>query len=161
MPGSLNARPKPGKTGIDRRRRFELGGEAGLDERERSGKQPQDGRPFSQRGVSTPEQTLEKGQSAWEAPDLAKHLIASAHSICRAPGKEGCLPRGSQRSWCISPDPEIQARAAEIVRVNLNPPENAFRPQADEKPGIQGLERRTGYVRNRQSKDCPGSQQRR
>ncbi|MBF8276281.1 MAG: putative transposase [Candidatus Brocadiaceae bacterium] len=31
-----------------------------------------------------------------------------------------------QRSWCVSTDPEFVAKAADIVGLYLNPPENAL-----------------------------------
>ena len=59
--------------------------------------------------------------------------------------KEGiCLAR--QRSWCVSTDPEFTAKAADIVGLYLNPPQNALVLSVDEKPSIQALERKTGYV---------------
>src|SRR5215468_8772853 len=60
-------------------------------------------------------------------------------------GKEGiCLAR--QRSWCVSTDPEFTVKAADIVGLYLIPPENALVVSVDEKPSIQALERKTGYV---------------
>ena len=53
---------------------------------------------------------------------------------------------GTQRSWCISTDPEFAAKAADVVGLYLAPPENAFVICVDEKPNIQALERRTGYA---------------
>jgi hypothetical protein len=59
--------------------------------------------------------------------------------------KEGiCLAR--QRSWCVSTDPEFSAKAADIIGLYLNPPQNALVLSVDEKPSIQALERTTGYV---------------
>ena len=59
--------------------------------------------------------------------------------------KEGiCLQR--QRSWCVSTDKEFATKAADIVGLYLNPPENALVISVDEKPSIQALERATGYV---------------
>ncbi len=55
-----------------------------------------------------------------------------------------CLSR--QRSWCVSTDPEFIPKAADIVGLYLNPPENALVISIDEKPSIQALERATGYV---------------
>lgn len=59
--------------------------------------------------------------------------------------KEGiCLQR--QRSWCVSTDKQFAAKAAEIIAQYLNPPGKALVISVDEKPGIQALERATGYV---------------
>ena len=46
----------------------------------------------------------------------------------------------------MSTDPEFTAKAADIVGLYLNPPENALVISVDEKPSIQALERSTGYV---------------
>ncbi len=51
-----------------------------------------------------------------------------------------------RKSWCvISNDPEFPAKAAEIVRLHMVPPENAIVLAVDEKPSIQALERPQGY----------------
>jgi hypothetical protein len=72
-------------------------------------------------------------------------LKTSVHAVWRVLRKEGiCLAR--QRSWCVSTDPEFTAKAADIVGLYLNPPENALVLSVDEKPSIQALERKTGYV---------------
>jgi hypothetical protein len=55
-----------------------------------------------------------------------------------------CLQR---RSWCISTDPEFGPKAADIVGLYLNPPENALVLCVDEKPSIQALERAQGWLR--------------
>jgi len=52
-----------------------------------------------------------------------------------------------RRSWCISTDPEFAAKAADVVGLYLNPPENALVLSVDEKPHIQALERAQGYLK--------------
>jgi len=52
-----------------------------------------------------------------------------------------------RRSWCISTDPEFGPKAAEVVGIYLNPPENALVLSIDEKPHIQALERAQGFLR--------------
>ena len=52
-----------------------------------------------------------------------------------------------RRSWCISTDPEFGPKAADVVGLYLNPPENALVLSVDEKPSIQALERAQGYLR--------------
>ena len=52
-----------------------------------------------------------------------------------------------RRSWCISTDPEFGPKAADIVGLYLNPPENALVLCVDEKPSIQALERAQGWLR--------------
>lgn len=52
-----------------------------------------------------------------------------------------------RRSWCISTDPEFGPKAADVVGLYLNPPENALVLSVDEKPHIQALERAQGFLR--------------
>ena len=139
---SLKVRPN---TVIDWRRRFESGGIAGLRDLPRSGKPPQYTGEFRKQVLLTLEEPPPKGQAVWDGPALAKHLKTSVHAVWRVLRKEGiCLAR--QRSWCVSTDPEFAPKAADIVGLYLNPPQNALVLSVDEKPSIQALERRTGYV---------------
>jgi len=57
-----------------------------------------------------------------------------------------------QRTWCVSSDPDFTAKAAEIVGLYLDPPENAIVICVDEKPSMQALSRTTGYVKTRNGK---------
>ena len=139
---SLNVRPN---TVIDWRRRFEAEGIAGLQDRSRSGKPAQYTEEFRKQVLKVLEEPPPKGQAVWDGPAVAKHLKTSVHAVWRVLRKEGiCLAR--QRSWCVSTDPEFTAKAADIVGLYLNPPENALVVSVDEKPSIQALERKTGYV---------------
>jgi transposase len=52
-----------------------------------------------------------------------------------------------RRSWCISTDPEFGPKAADVVGIYLNPPDNALVLCVDEKPHIQALERAQGFLR--------------
>jgi transposase len=52
-----------------------------------------------------------------------------------------------RRSWCISTDPEFASKAADIVGLYLDPPENVLVLSVDEKPSIQALERAQGWLR--------------
>jgi transposase len=68
------------------------------------------------------------------------------------------------RSWCVSTDPQFAAKAADIIGLYLNPPENALVLSVDEKPSIQApcssqgqaLERATGYVQTSSGKIVRG-----
>ena len=139
----LTIRPN---TVIDWRRRFEQAGVKGLHDHPRSGKPVTYGAGFRKQVLELLEQPPPKGQARWDGPAVAKHLSASVHAVWRLLRKEGiCLSR--QRSWCVSTDPEFTAKAADIVGLYLNPPENALVVSVDEKPSIQALERPTGYVK--------------
>ena len=52
-----------------------------------------------------------------------------------------------RRSWCISTDPAFAPKAADILGLYLQPPENALVLAVDEKPSIQALERAQGWIR--------------
>jgi transposase len=138
----LSVRPN---TVIDWRRRFDAQGIAGLADRPRSGKPPTYTAEFRRKVLSTLEMPPPQGQAVWDGPAVAKQLGTSVHAVWRLLRREGiCLSR--QRSWCVSTDPEFSAKAADIVGLYLNPPEKALVISVDEKPGIQALERSTGYV---------------
>jgi transposase len=95
------------------------------------------------------------GQATWDGPALAQHLGASDDAVWRVLRKEG-IGLQRQRSWCVSTDPEFAPKAADIVGLYLNPPENALVISVDEKPSIQALERRTGYVQTESGKIVRG-----
>lgn len=127
------------------RDRFDVHGVEGLRDRPRTGKPPTYGRAFRDRVLRTLEEPPPKGQAKWDGAALAARLGVSDDAVWRVLRKEGiCLAR--QRSWCVSTDPEFTSKAADIVGLYLNPPENALVISVDEKPSIQALERATGYV---------------
>jgi transposase len=130
---------------IEWRRRFEKQGIKGLKDKPRSGKPVHYDTAFRGEILNTLELPPPPGQARWDGPAVAKHLDTSVHAVWRLLRKEGiCLSR--QRSWCVSTDPEFIPKAADIVGLYLDPPENALVISVDEKPSIQALERATGYV---------------
>jgi len=138
----LQVRPN---TVIEWRRRFEKEGVEGLKDQPRSGKPARYGAVFRGEVLNALELPPPAGQARWDGPAVAKHLDTSVHAVWRLLRKEGiCLSR--QRSWCVSTDPEFIPKAADIVGLYLDPPENALVISVDEKPSIQALERATGYV---------------
>jgi transposase len=127
------------------RKRFEAEGIAGLFDRPRSGKPRRYGDEFRKQVLATLEEPPPPGQAVWDGPAVARRLNASEDAVWRVLRREGiCLSR--QRSWCVSTDTDFAAKAADIVGLYLNPPENALVLCVDEKPSIQALERATGYV---------------
>lgn len=149
---SLKVRPN---TVIDWRRRFEKEGVAGLRDRPRPGKPRKYGVEFRKEVLAVLEQRPPPGQARWDGPAVARRLGTSRDAVWRLLRKEGiCLSR--QRSWCVSTDPEFACKAADIVGLYLNPPENALVVSIDEKPSIQALERARGYVRTDSSKIVRG-----
>lgn len=132
-------------TVIKWRQRFVQGGLAGLGDAPRPGATPVYGENFRNRVLALLEQPPPAGQACWDGPAVARRLNGSVHAVWRVLRHEGiCLQR--QRSWCVSTDKEFAAKAADIVGLYLNPPENALVISVDEKPSIQALERATGYV---------------
>jgi len=138
----LGVRPN---TVIFWRKRFEEKGLKGLNDRPRSGKPRHYDEDFRKQVLAALEEKPPSGQAVWDGPALARHLKVSDDAVWRVLRKEGiCLRR--QRSWCVSTDPEFSAKAADIVGLYLNPPQNAMVLSVDEKPSIQALERAVGYV---------------
>jgi transposase len=132
-------------TVIKWRERFARGGLKGLEDKRRAGAKPIYGPEFRNRVLSTLEQAPPEGLGVWDGPAVAKVVKGSVHAVWRVLRKEGiCLQR--QRSWCVSTDKQFAAKAADIVGLYLNPPENALVISVDEKPSIQALQRSSGYV---------------
>jgi hypothetical protein len=52
-----------------------------------------------------------------------------------------------RKSWCKSNDPEFAAKAADVVGLYMEPPENAIVICVAEKPSIQALARAQGYLK--------------
>jgi transposase len=139
---SCHTRPN---TVIKWRQRFAQHGLAGLVDAPRPGAKPLYGADFRNRVLALLEQPPPAGQACWDGPAVAAVLKGSVHAVWRVLRHEGiCLQR--QRSWCVSTDKEFAVKAADIVGLYLNPPEKALVISVDEKPSIQALERKTGYV---------------
>jgi len=137
-----NTRPN---TVIKWRDRFVLLGMKGLDDAARPGAKRTYGEDFRDRVLALLEGPPPAGQARWDGPAVARVLGGSVHAVWRVLRKEGiCLQR--QHSWCVSTDKQFAAKAADIVGLYLSPPEKALVISVDEKPGIQALERATGYV---------------
>ena len=132
-------------TVIKWRNRFVHLGLPGLQDRPRPGAKRKYNESFRNRVLEKLEQPPPLGQATWDGPSLAKEIGGSVHAVWRVLRKEGiCLQR--QRSWCISTDRQFAAKTADIVALYLDPPQNAIVLSVDEKPSIQALERKTGYV---------------
>ena len=132
-------------TVIKWRQRFAQRGLAGLRDAPRPGAKPVYGEDFRNRVLALLEQPPPWGQASWDGPAVAATLKGSVHAVWRVLRQQGiCLQR--QRSWCVSTDKEFAAKAADIVGLYLNPPAKAMVISVDEKPSIQALERKTGYV---------------
>ena len=101
------------------------------------------------------EEPAPKGQASWDGGTLAKALKIPASIVWKILRKEG-IQLQRIRSWCVSTDKEFSAKAADIIGLYLNPPQNALVLSVDEKPSIQALERKTGYVETSSGKIVRG-----
>ena len=120
---------------------------AGLDETGNRGAVAKYTEATDRRILGQLDESPPAGHARWTAPLIAKALgdvdvqyvwrFLRAHKIDLA----------ARKSWCESNDPEFAAKAADIVGLYLAPPENAIVLCVDEKPSIQALERKQGYLK--------------
>jgi len=139
------------------RRRFKKSGMEGLVDAPRPGR-PQDYTIEDRNKIlKLLEEPPPKGQSCWDGKSLAERLNFSSDYVWRILRNEG-IQLQRKRTWCVSTDPEFAPKAANIIGLYLNPPENALVICVDEKPSIQALERQRGYVYTRSKKIVQGLQ---
>ncbi len=129
------------------RTRFAENRLAGLSDAPRSGQPVRYGSKAEKRILTMLDQPPPSGYATWNGRllavalgDVPKHQV---YAVLRRHGIQ--LQR--RRSWCISTDPEFAAKAADIVGLYLDPPENALVLSVDEKPHIQALYRAQGYLK--------------
>ncbi len=137
------------------RKRFATEGLPGLSDRARPGKPPTHPADLKQRILRQLEQPAPPGLSSWDGGSLAHALGVSDDAVWRVLRKEGIQLR-RHRSWCVSTDPQFAVKAADIIGLYLSPPQNALVLCVDEKPSIQALERKTGYVQTSSGKIVRG-----
>lgn len=127
--------------------RFAKAGLAGLRDEQRSGRPRQYDEEAERRVLAKLDEAPPEGYATWNGTLLAEALgDIPAHQVWAILGRHG-IQLQRRRSWCISTDPEFAPKAAEIVGLYLDPPENAVILSVDEKPHIQALERAQGYLR--------------
>ena len=134
--------------------RFAKFGLKGLSDAARSGK-PSKANELRKRILEKLDTPPPKGQVCWDGKSLAAALGAKVGSVWRILRKEG-IQLQRTRSWCVSTDKEFATKSADIIGLYLNPPENALVICIDEKPSIQALERKTGYVETSSGKIVRG-----
>ena len=125
--------------------RFSLWGLKGLRDQPRSGKPRKYNAAFRNSVLALLEQPPPSGMSHWDGPEVAKKLESSVYAVWRILRREG-IHLQRHRSWCVSTDKEFAVKAADVVGLYLEPPLNAVVVSVDEKPGIQAIERPSGYV---------------
>lgn len=141
---SLGIRPTTVSTW---RRRVAERGLAGLQDEPRSGRRADYDEETEGRILAKIDEPPPAGYGTWNGARLATALgDVSADQVWRVLRKHG-IQLQRRRSWCISTDPEFARKAAEIIALYLDPPENAVILAVDEKPHIQALERAQGYIR--------------
>lgn len=129
------------------RTRFDQERLAGLADDFRPGISPKYGSETRARILRQLDEAPPKGYSTWSGPLLAQALgDVSVHQIWRELRALG-ISLARRHSWCVSTDPEFAQKAADIVGLYLDPPENAVVIAVDEKPCIQALEREQGWIR--------------
>lgn len=133
------------------RKRFANAGLAGLSDRPRPGKPRTYPADLKQRILRQLEEPPPPGLSAWDGGSLARALGVSDDVVWRMLRKEGVQLR-RHRSWCGSADAQFAVKAADLIGLYLDPPQNALVICVDEKPSIQALERNTGYVQTSSGK---------
>ena len=87
------------------------------------------------------------GRGRWTGPLIADTLgdvdVQHVWRVLRAQK----IDLAARKNWCESTDPEFAAKAAAVVGLYMAPPENALVICVDEKPSIQALERKQGYLK--------------
>lgn len=137
------------------RKRFHQNRLAGLADRARSGKPKRYDETTRNAVLRLLEQTPPVGQANWDGGSIARKLNISDDAVWRILRKEG-IQLQRMRSWCVSTDKEFAVKAADIIGLYLNPPEKALILSIDEKPSIQALERKKGYVQTSSKKIVNG-----
>jgi transposase len=129
------------------RGRFAKEGPAGLADEPRSGKPPTYTRETEMRVLSTLDAEPPEGHAQWNGSLVAAALgDVSRSQVWRILRVHG-ISLQRRRSWCVSTDPQFAEKAADVVGLYLDPPENAVVICVDEKPHIQALERAQGWLR--------------
>ena len=129
------------------RTRFAKHSMAGLADAPRPGKPPEYDETTERRILAQLDQPPPDGYTTWTGGLVAKALgdVPALH-VWRTLRKHG-IHLQRRRSWCLSTDPQFAQKAADIVGLYLDPPENAVVVSVDEKPAIQALERSQGWLR--------------
>lgn len=137
------------------RSRFASKGISGLFDEARSGKPKKYDDNLRNKILKTLEKSPPKGHASWDGKTLSSEVGASDDAVWRILRKEG-IQLQRHRSWCVSTDKEFSVKSADIIGLYLNPPQNALVICIDEKPSIQAIERKRGYVETSSGKIVQG-----
>lgn len=138
------------------RRRFLEKGIAGLHDAPRPGPERKYDQSTQKRILKMLDEKPPEGYGSWTGSLLSEELEdVSKDQIWRVLRQQG-IHLQRKRSWCISTDPQFAEKAADIVGLYLDPPENAVVICVDEKPAIQALERAQGWLKLPNGKSLRG-----
>ena len=120
---------------------------AGFDETGNRGSTPKYTTDTTRRILRVLDLAPPSGFARWTGPLIAAALgdvdVQQVWRVLRTHN----IDLSARKSWCESNDPEFAAKAADIVGLYMAPPENAIIISVDEKPSIQALERKQGYLK--------------
>jgi len=129
------------------RGRFARNGLSGLQDAPRPGAIRRYDESSEKRILAMLNQDPPPGYATWSGKQLAEALgDVTKHQVWRVLRHHG-IHLQRRRSWCISTDTEFTPKAADVVGLYLDPPDNAVVICVDEKPHIQALERAQGWLR--------------
>lgn len=128
------------------RTRFAAKRLAGLVDAPRSGAPSRYGEAAEGRILAKLDERPPAGFASWNGRLLSEALGVSKHQVWRVLRRHG-VQLQRRRSWCVSTDPEFARKAADVIALYLDPPENAVVLCVDEKPHIQALEREQGWLK--------------
>jgi len=129
------------------RRRFAEEHIAGLQDLQRPGAKRVYTEQTERRILALLDEPAPPGNATWSGPLLAQALGDVSQGYVWQVLRRHGIQLQRRRSWCVSTDPQFAAKAADIVGLYLDPPENAVVLSVDEKPSIQALERAQGYLK--------------
>ena len=120
---------------------------AGLEDKPRPGSEPKYTIETDRRILAQLDEPPPAGYGRWTAPLLSRVLGDVSDQYIWRFLRAQKIDLADRKSWCESPDPNFAAKAAEIVGLYLDPPDKAVVLAVDEKPNIQALERKQGYLK--------------
>ena len=120
---------------------------AGLSETGKRGAEPTYGPEHNRRILALLDEPPPAGYGNWTALLLARELVDIHEQYIWRFLRAQKIDLSGRKSWCQSTDPDFVAKAADIVGLYMNPPDNAVVLAVDEKPSIQALERAQGYLK--------------
>lgn len=128
--------------------RFEQEGVMGLRDDFRPGRPrvQEDCETLRQRILQQLDAEPPNGHAKWNGRTLGEALDVAPSRIWKELRTLG-ISLQRRRSWCISTDPEFEAKSADIIGLYLGAPANAVVLSVDEKPCVQALEREQGWLK--------------